>query len=266
MKFGVEIEAYGVYGDRIREACVIQGVKVVNERYNHQTQRYWKIVPDSSIYGYQPFEIVSPPLKGEAGLKRVEKVCNILESLGASTNSSCGLHVHVDASDLTFEQMKNIAKGFIKYESTFDSFVTPERRGSENTFCKSNASRFESEADAFRQIDATQDLDELITIMNGKRDAYDNRYFKLNMAALWRHGTIEFRQHHGTVNYETIASWIRFCINFVEVAKKANMRVAKIEMTPEESAKRFFKLITQCYQVNADLCSYYRNRRRQLAA
>jgi hypothetical protein len=51
------------------------------------------------------------------------------------------------------------------------------------------------------------------------------RYFKLNVAAYLRHGTIEFRQHSGTVDYQKMVNWIIFCIAFVEDSRAVTVTI-----------------------------------------
>lgn len=47
-------------------------------------------------------------------------------------------------------------------------------------------------------------------------DAAEGRYQKLNLEALDDHGTLEFRQHNGSIDPKVVTSWIRFVVNFVE--------------------------------------------------
>jgi hypothetical protein len=43
---------------------------------------------------------------------------------------------------------------------------------------------------------------------------------KVNFCAVWDHGTIEFRQHHGSVDGTEIANWVQFVVNFVETSRE----------------------------------------------
>ena len=45
------------------------------------------------------------------------------------------------------------------------------------------------------------------------------RYYKVNLQAYQCHGTIEFRQHSGTVNATKIAHWVRFLGEFIDACK-----------------------------------------------
>jgi hypothetical protein len=53
-----------------------------------------------------------------------------------------------------------------------------------------------------------------------------SRYYKLNALAFLRHGTLEFRQHGGTMSILRMVNWIIFCVNFIENSR----------MSPEEIA------------------------------
>jgi hypothetical protein len=44
----------------------------------------------------------------------------------------------------------------------------------------------------------------------------ENRYLNFNVAAYAQHGTIEFRQHSGTLNPEKISNWVRFTELFMD--------------------------------------------------
>lgn len=45
-------------------------------------------------------------------------------------------------------------------------------------------------------------------------------YDAVSLESLRKYGTIEFRQHHGSLNGPEVASWIRFVVNHVEMARK----------------------------------------------
>ena len=77
-KFGIEIEAYNCSRERLARELREAGIEVMVEGYNHSTCPYWKLVTDSSISGNDTFELVSPILVGEAGLRELEKVCWVL--------------------------------------------------------------------------------------------------------------------------------------------------------------------------------------------
>lgn len=201
--FGIEIEAYGVPMTQLAQALTAAGVPCAVQGYNHTTCATWKLVPDGSIQGAESFELVSPPLRGQAGLAQLAIVCRVLGEQGAQVNKSCGLHVHHDANDLTLVQWKNFVKYYVKYEQALDSLMPASRRAGANSYCKSIRGAFASVRAAFTAIDRATTLQELARLVF----RYD-RYYKVNMMAFWRHGTVEVRHHSGTVEYEKIAAWV----------------------------------------------------------
>jgi hypothetical protein len=218
--FGVEIEAVGATRGAVATALRRAGIDCYDAGYSHTAVASWKVVSDVSVAGSLPFELVSPILRGDAGLEQIATVCRVLNELGCTVNSSCGLHVHVDGRDFSqnLNKIKNLARMWMKYETCFDQLVPASRR--DNHYCNSNLRRHGSVADAFQAIGAVTTLHSLLMVTN--RAADDNgRYHKLNLCALLRHGTVEFRQHGGTTEAEKIINWVRLVVDFADEAANA---------------------------------------------
>ncbi len=240
-KFGIEIEAVGVPMAEVARALNAAGIPTCVEGYNHITKSHWKVVSDSSLSGQYAFELVSPILQGASGLCQVETVGRVLTEIGAKVNKSCGLHVHVDARDIDTAAMKRVCKMWMKYESCFDSVMPESRRN--NVFCRSTRNDFRSLDVAFNAIDAARDLNGLRAVMGG------NRYKKLNLESLVRHGTVEFRQHSGTVDNTKMVMWIELVTAFIECAVTAKAIRANgegkfdnlLSVTPIASVRKFYR-------------------------
>lgn len=195
-RFGIEIEAYNCTRDHLAHELQEAGINVAVEGYNHNTSAHWKLVTDASLYGNNTFELVSPILEGESGLRELEKVCWVLDLCNAKVNESCGLHVHMDAADFTMNTWKNLALSYKNIENTINAFMPATRR--DNQYCKS-LSRISE-----RRILQANTLDDL-------RAAFGNdRYHKVNLEAYARHRTIEFRQHSGSTNFTKMSNWVLF--------------------------------------------------------
>jgi hypothetical protein len=125
--FGVELEVAGIDEYEAEDALTKIGITK------------WSFKEDGSISCNKGkgVEVVSPILCGKAGLKQVEKVCKALTDAGAVVNSSCGLHVHVGAADLSGAQVLAIVKRYSKWENKIDSLITPDRRSNRNGYCQS---------------------------------------------------------------------------------------------------------------------------------
>jgi len=200
-KFGIELEIVGITQDTAKKALEAVGLTVKCQGYNHNTSEYWKIVPDGSVH--DGFEVVSPILNGEAGMEIAGIAARALEDAGAYANRTCGFHVHFDAADIELAHMKNIVRRYARHEAEIDAFMPPSRRGNANTYCKSLNGIM---GEAF----------EAATTINQLAHTQPSRYYKVNLRSYQRHGTIEFRQHSGTVNFVKICNWVRFLSAFID--------------------------------------------------
>lgn len=239
-KFGVEIECFGVSRSVLAQALNAAGVPTHSESYNHTTRNHWKIVNDASVQGEAAMELVSPVLQGEAGLAQVEKVCQVLVRLGAKVNKTCGLHVHFDARTLSVNNWKSLYKNYITLEGEFDAIMPDSRRANNNRFCRSLTFRNGSKESTFNAIDRATTVQQLSSLVAG------TRYVKLNAESFQRHGTVEFRQHSGTVEFEKIGNWIRIC-------------GALIDKSKTDSVSSFADFLPE------NLLSYTTNRKRKFA-
>ena len=232
-KFGIEIEAYNCTREKLASELRAAGINVAVEGYNHTTRNHWKLVTDSSLTGNNTFELVSPVLEGEAGLKELEKVCWVLEFCDVKVNDSCGLHIHMDAADFDLQTWKNLALSYKHLERVIDSFMPQSRR--QNYYCKGLSSI--SAVD----IQAAQSINDLQAAFG------NNRYRKVNLEAYARHRTVEFRQHSGTTNFTKMENWVRFLNGLITFAKAGIAGTTSLDNIPflDEKQKLFYKLRTK---------------------
>lgn len=234
-RFGVEIEAYNCQMNVLVDALREEGIQVSAESYNHTTRNHWKLVTDSSLSGNNTFELVSPVLEGEAGLKELKKVCWVLDACGVKVNASCGLHIHFDAANFSLQTWKNIAISYKHIESVIDKFMPESRRN--NRYCRSLREITEQNINNAQSIIALQEI------------AFENtRYFKVNPQSYSRHKTIEFRQHAGSINYDKISNWVLFLNGLVTFAQQqpiaSGTALNDIPFLSDEQ-KSFFRLRTK---------------------
>lgn len=233
--FGIEIEAYNCSKQKLAQELTAAGIKVKVEDYNHiDSQERWKITSDGSLTGNQSFELVSPILHGEEGLKDLEKVCWVLELCDVKVNNSCGLHIHMDAAGFTLQTWKNLALSYKRLEKVIDAFMPSSRRN--NRFCQ-----------GFANITETQ-IKSAGTITDLRRAFGNDRYRKVNLEAYARHRTVEFRQHGGTTNFTKMSAWVYFLaklITFAENGEVQNRTTLQNIPFLTEREKIYFKLRTR---------------------
>jgi len=114
--------------------------------------------------------------------KNLDKICRWLNNNGAIVNSSCGLHVHLDARSFNYPNDLNSANDSISYphHKLLESMdylkeMLPSSRSS-STYCKSGLN-------------------------------YNDRYYAVNLTALNKFKTIEIRSHSGTTSFDKIKNW-----------------------------------------------------------
>ena len=229
--FGVEIECL-MMRSRFIERARDNRMQYEYQGYNHTDNRsYYKFVTDSSIHGDNPIECVSPILEGnDNGFESLKNCCKTLNEADAKVNRSTGLHVHIGASGMTDEWFLNIFKNYKALEAIIDTFMAPSRRRDNNTFCKSLQG---------------YNFDYACNTIADLQRKLSSRYYKVNPMSINRHGTIEFRQHQGTTDFEKISNWVRFCAKLVQWSKENVLSndALSIDNIPfiTESEKAFFK-------------------------
>ena len=209
--FGIELEMVGVTAAKAARALTAAGVTTVSEDYNHETRTHWKLVTDSSI-GRSGVELVSPILKGEDGLRQVRTVCDVLTRIGATVNTKTGFHVHHDITGYTLRDWKMLLLQYIKHEDTVSAFLPVSRHA--NRYCKKLSTRWSSLDAAFADIQKQTTVENLMMVANG----YD-RYYTINVTNWSLRGSVEFRQHCGTVDADKVVSWVLLTQAMVEYAK-----------------------------------------------
>jgi hypothetical protein len=240
--YGVEIECYLPEGSTAADAAAAINARLgatgrcAAESYNHLTRDHWKIVPDGSLGDYaRGIEVVSPVLRGEAGLEALSRVMDALEDFGCTVSRRCGLHVHVGVGPRRTDFFRRLLKAYAHFEPVIDSLMPPSRRASANLYCRSVTHI------AFTAIDAAVSLSALIGLMSARAEA---RYHKLNLAAHRRYGTVEFRQHSGTLDATKARNWTLLCLRLVDAIiqgrdpRAAAVAPGQINRAPADSKAR----------------------------
>lgn len=170
----------------------------------------WKIVRDASIHpegyvrsstsGEYKVELNSPKLE-YAEMEKLQEVVRALRRAGGKVNSSCGMHVHVDASKHTPQSLKNVLSiMYSKEDILFAALkVNPARIDS---YCQAVD---EPILEEIRKLPSGASMDQLKDRWYQGRDGSDyhyhsSRYRACNMHSVFYHGTIEWRLFNSTLH------------------------------------------------------------------
>jgi len=227
-RFGIEIEMTGL--SRNRAGQVISeyfGTRLSYEGGSYDTysvldskNRRWKIVSDASISveckrgradSTYRVELVSPICKYD-DIESIQEIIRKLRSAGAIANSSCGIHIHVDASIHNANTLRNITNIMASKEDliykALQVNVARERK-----YCKKVEQSFLEELNRKKP----KTLDDVSRIWyngnDGSHQHYHNsRYHCLNLHSVFQKGTIEFRLFNSTTHAGKIKAYIQLCL------------------------------------------------------
>lgn len=238
LTFGVEFECVNAPRAAVVREASARGLVMNDMSYNHTNSRTaYKLVSDGSLTGSNAVECVTPVLSGSAvGFGSMKSCLDALGAVGARVNSSCGTHVHVGYANMSDEHYINVFANYQQLESLIDSFMHSSRANS--SWCQSlrgyHFDRCRTKVDVYHELGGHY--------ATAQRDS--SRYHKVNACAYGQHGTIEFRQHQGTLNYAKISMWARFCLKLVVWSKtnRLSAPVTDINAVPFLNAeeKAFF--------------------------
>ena len=227
-KFGREIEMTGI--TRALAADVIAGyfsshaehVRGTYDTYaiRDNDDRQWKIVCDSSINAetrrgtssnrLYMVEMVSPVCKYE-DIETIQEIIRKLRERGAKVNSSCGIHVHVDASAHDVKTLRNIVNIMASKEDLL--YKTLKVNVSRENYCQKTDTRFLNELNKKRPSTLNAFEHMWYNGSSGRRSHYDStRYHALNLHSVFYRGTIEFRLFNSTLHAGEVKSYIQLCL------------------------------------------------------
>jgi len=154
-KFGIEIEFTGITrNEAARVMAEFLGGEVTGAGDYYDTKkvtapdgRVWKVMSDASIHcqrkeGRQKIagtreysvELVSPILTYREDIDTLQELVRRLRKAGGFTNSSCGIHIHLDGADHTPRSIRNFVNIIASKNDLFYKAlqIAPERM----TYCK----------------------------------------------------------------------------------------------------------------------------------
>lgn len=230
-RFGIEIEMTGLTRKRASEIIALHfntrsdydggAYKAYSAR--DQQGRKWKVVYDGSItpqnrneiiYDNEyKVEVVSPICRYD-DIEDIQQIIRKLRKEGhARVNSSCGIHIHVDASPHDARSLRNITNiMYSKEDLIYKALQVNVSR--EHRYCqKVNESFLKNlNKEKPKELSQVEYLWYSGSICRRHRHYDESRYHALNLHSVFSKGTIEFRLFNGTLHAGEIKSYIQFCL------------------------------------------------------
>lgn len=160
-------------------------------------------------------ELVTPKLT-YSELPRLQECIRRVKKIGAKVNSSCGIHVHVDAANHNRQSLKNLLSiMFSKEDILFKALqVNPNHVAK---YCQKVREPMLRKARQLLSAEETTDLTQLERIWyegNVSSSEHYNwtRYYALNLHSVFYRGTVEWRCFNSTLNPELAAAYVNLCL------------------------------------------------------
>jgi len=214
----------------------------------------WKTTDDPSLRA-GGIEFISLPTKPEHIELALEQVKKAMSITGAKATKRCGVHVHLNVTDLTFRELWNVAV----YYTLLEPFIFKEfADGREDShFCVPTWANTALQQSMYR--DATvlhRGVQKIVggaklqpstgemamgigghPVLSNKRHAVplymlgNAKYSAMNFTPLEQFGTVEFRQHGATLDMRKVQRWAEFILR---------LRTAALDYLDPEAIMRQF--------------------------
>lgn len=237
----------------------------------------WGITSDASLpsdrYG---IEINTCPIAGKSGNDMIVAMCNDLAKHGWTVNNSCGLHVHLDGSDLlsSYILLKRSILSYVVIDDILLEMLPQNRRA--NRYCSplaKNKAIVNRERNIEKGFDLTdflksQSVNDIehsfykttdpqrIASLKGYHQA-EPRYHGINFHALFSgHGTVEIRYLQGTIDPDLILNWVALHQHVIDSCSITTETIAEKLMGITNLLERFniYAELTRMPKYIKDFC------------
>lgn len=204
-----------------------------------ESSDYFTRTSDGSIDGCEYVSYILPV--NSEGFKVVKDFTKHAISCNAKIDKECGYHVHLGNYNNTYLNFKKVWLGYTILENEFYSMMSPSRR--KNLYCRRfsvdyTASSIGSKNSYARLLSHYYEsfVRAKYTVPN---DSYNSkRYYYVNLHVWLSRGTVEFRLHSGTMNYQKIINWLQINKKLMDYLTNKKTTVADVmAITPDKLYK-----------------------------
>ncbi len=240
-----------LFGTEVRHRGGTYDVYTVED----QQGKIWKIVSDSSINAIRrnngvrvsadweyKVEMNSPKLE-YAEMGKLQEVVRTLRRAGALTSDTCGMHVHVDATNHTPQSLKNaLSIMYSKEDILFLALKVNEMRV--ERWCQKVR---EPMLEHIRKMPTNLTMKQLKRLWyEGNDGSYQHynwtRYYALNLHSVFYHGTLEWRCFESILHAGKVRANVTLALAISAQAinrKRTVMRKTEITENPAFTFRTF---------------------------
>lgn len=174
-------------------------LEMEGSRLPEDVGRYWEHTEDGSLRGESCEYVLRRPLSLPKAREAMAELRTRLDEAGSEVNDSprCGVHIHVNCLRLEMIQLYNFMTLYLILEDLLVKWCGPEREG--NLFC------LRAKDAEYLIFSLCQALEERSFRQRFSSD--ELRYASMNVAALARYGSLEFRAMRGTDDMDLVNQW-----------------------------------------------------------
>lgn len=183
---------------------------------------------DGSLSGMgQGTEFRSLPFQGDDLLNRIAAFGKELVRREYYTNTSCGLHIHLEVPNNNLSFLKKIYIFYSRFEKFFFNMLPKSRQ--DTGYCD-KFDRYddytEKEVIPIRKLHDFKTLfyNSSLYLSKQKYHGHDKRYCWINLHSIFYRGTLEVRAHSGTINSKKINNWIMIHLTILNTLKKMSLQ------------------------------------------
>lgn len=238
MEIPFKVKLSDTYNKNIyKNTCGIE-IECLNNNLNKNQFSY----EDLKQYGFNQLtdgsldnngvEFSSIAFNGDLLLNKVNAFCKELNKRKYTINSSCGLHIHIKIVKTT-DYLKKVFLFYSKFEDFFFNMLPKSRQ--DNHYCYKISMIYNEINNNLFSIDKMLDFEKkLYNCTNYKhirqleQEKYNNkRYCWVNFHSIFYRGTLEIRNHNGTIDNNKINNWLLIHLTALDFIKNIPLDVIK---------------------------------------
>lgn len=191
-------DIFSIPKDRLQKGEIGIEIEIEGDDLPHESKT-WVKTQDGSLRGNSAEYVLRKPLDRKEAFDALDLLEDQYQRYGTVSNGSIreSIHIHINVQDLTLLQFYNFLTMYLVLEEVLITFCGPQREG--NLFCL-------RASDAKYLLKALKDLTVTKAFKNFAND--DFRYAAVNIVAVPKYGSLEFRSMRGTTDFQAVKTWI----------------------------------------------------------
>lgn len=199
---------------------------------------YVKLTEDNSLRNHG-IEFITPPAKYREVVYIAENLFKRNKFTAENYSERCSTHVHVNCTNLTFEQLASALMLYQVFEKMLYNFIGNNR--DENIFCV-----------PWSETQLNYSIVDALLTTGSKSLRTWQKYTGLNLLPLFHQGTVEFRQMHGHCDLELLKTWLNIIGALFLYAEKNNVAAIRKDLIGLNTTSEYEQIVNRVFGRYAD--------------